>query len=512
MGRKSFFGGAVILMAAGFVVRILGFVYRIYLSNLIGAEGMGLFQLISPVYSLVILTLTAGVSIAVSKMVAEELAQKHYVNLKRITKCSLLLITGASIVVSTVMYIYINFIVNNILKDERTYYAMLLLIPCIPFVAASSALKGYFYGIQDVTPTAISQIVEQIIRIGLVMGMATYFLGIGLEYACALATVAMAIGEMFNFGVLLIIYRFRRNKTKVSNSGLMRKRTILSKLVRLSIPISFSRFISSIMGSIEVILIPRRLLAGGLNYQQSLQEFGRFTGMAMPLLWFPSLVTSSLATTLVPAISEALSLKNYKTVNYRISKSVQLTSILGFISAAIFMSYPNEIGAILYKNENIGGMLYSLSYTCIFLYLQQTLLGILNGMDKQGIALRNSVIGSSIRIAFVYYCVPPFGIRGYVWGYAVSGMLVCILNLTTVIKATGLTLDFRNWLIKPGIVCLFMIFAGKYIYSFCTIFNTGAKLTIALTLLCNIIISTALMVVIGALKKEDLRKLLWFKK
>ena len=210
MNRKSFVSGAIILMAAGLVVRILGFVYRIYLSNLIGAEGMGLFQLISPVYSLIILTLTAGVSIAVSKMVAEELAQNHIINLRRVTNCALWLILCTGAAVSLLMYFNINFLVNNILKDSRTYSSLLLLIPCIPVIAASSALKGYFYGIQLVVPTALSQIVEQVVKISLVMLMAGSFVSAGLEYACALAVIGTALGEICNLAVLASIYNFRR--------------------------------------------------------------------------------------------------------------------------------------------------------------------------------------------------------------------------------------------------------------------------------------------------------------
>jgi stage V sporulation protein B len=125
MAKKSFVGSAIILMIASFVVRILGFIYRIYLSNLIGSEGMGLFQLISPVYSLIILTLTSGISIAVSKMVAEEMAKNHQVNLRRITTCALGIVVSMGVVVSLLMFIFIDPVVNIILKDSRTYYSML---------------------------------------------------------------------------------------------------------------------------------------------------------------------------------------------------------------------------------------------------------------------------------------------------------------------------------------------------------------------------------------------------
>lgn len=511
MSKKSFVGGAVILMLAGFIVRILGFVYRIYLSNLIGAEGMGLFQLISPVYSLIILTLTSGISIAVSRMVAAEMAQNRPANCRRITSCALALVVSGGIVVALGILCFGRFISREILNDTRTYYSLILMMPCVPVIAAASAIKGYFYGIQDVVPTAISQVVEQVVRIGLVMAMAAYFLNIGLEYACALATVGMAVGEISNLLVVYIVYVWRKRRA-VQGRITLRRRRIVGEILKVSIPVSINRFIISIMGAVEMILIPRALGAGGLDYQASISEFGRLAGMAMPLLYFPSLVTSSLATTLVPAIAEATSVKNFKLANYRISRSIQLSFIMGFIFTVIFFCYPDAIGNLLYRKEKIGGLLQLLSFTCIFMYLQQTLLGTMNGLNKQGISLRNSIIGSSIRIGFVWFGIPHYGIPGYIWGCILSSACVCLLNLATVIKTTGMHIDLEHWILKPGLIGLVMILISKYIYSFFTIFGLSSTWVTLLAVIANIFIALWMMMMIGALEKEELFRMLGLKK
>ncbi len=508
MSKKSFIGGTIILMAAGFIVRILGFVYRIYLSNLIGAEGMGLFQLIMPVYSLIILTLTSGISIAVSKMVASEMAKKHNANLIRITACALIISAAAGAVISGLIFINVRFIADFILKDGRTYHSLMLLVPCIPVIAAAAAIKGYFYGTREVMPTAVSQVAEQVVKIGLVVVLAAYFVNIGLEYACALATIGMALGEICNLAVLYFVYHFKKKKltANCAKSGIMRKRDIIKNLLVISLPISFNRFIASAMSALEVILIPRRLIAGGLDYQSSISEYGRLTGMAMPLIFFPSLVTSSLATTIVPAISEAISLKQYKSVNYRISKSIQLTFILGFIFTVIFMAYPKEIGEMVYRKEDIGEILYFLSFSCTFTYLQQTLLGILNGLGKQAVSLRNSIIGNSIRICFVYFFIPIYGIKGYTAGIIISSALVCSLNIYSIIRTTGMAVDIRNWIVKPGMVAAVMVFISKYIYGFFMIFNAGHTWTVFMSICGNAAVSAALMVAAGALDRDEVFK------
>lgn len=514
MARKSFVSGAVILMLAGLIVRVFGFLFRIYLSNLIGAEGMGLFQLISPVYMLVILTLTAGISIAVSKMVSEQQALGHPSNLRRITGCALLVVVTGGVIVSLLLYFNLDYIVNEILKDGRTYYSVLLLIPCIPVIAAAAALKGYFYGIQNVVPTAYSQIVEQIVKIGLVLATAGHFVKLGLEYACAIATAGMAFGEIANLLTLYIVYVYKKKKEQkgIPRTGMLRKRKIIRTLLEISVPISINRFITSVMSAFENILIPRMLVAGGMAYTASIQLYGKLSGMAMSLIFFPSLVTMSLAITLVPAISEAVSLKNFRTVNNRISRSIQISMVMGFIFTAVFLSYHNEISALIFRKDNIGELLYLLSFTCVLIYLFQTLTGVLNGLGKQGILLRNSVAGSVVRIAAVYFAVPVYGIKSYMWGMFISFALMCGLNLHTVIKATGLAADLRNWLLKPGAVCVFMVIASRYIYHFFCIFTTDKSMIAALAVLANCFIGFFLMMLIGVLRPDEVRNMTGLKK
>jgi len=511
--KKTFITGAIILIAAGFVTRIIGFIYRIYLSNLIGAEGMGVYQLIVPVYTLVILTLTSGVSIAVSKMIAEQAALGNNINIRRISKVGLAGVTAASAIVSVFLYINIDFIVNVILKDTRTYMSVLIMIPCIPVIAAASAYKGYFYGIQEVTPTAFSQIAEQLVKIGITLALAARFLEAGLEYACALATVGMAVGEMSNLLVLAAYYRFKKypHITPVSSKGRIQKRKLVTSIVGCAAPISFNRFIISVMYAAEVILIPQRLLAGGLDYVRCMEEYGKLMGMAMPLIMFPALVTTSLATTLVPAISESISLNNYGRANYRISKSIQITMVLGFVFTALFFCYPHRIADMIYPGQNVGHTLLLLSFTCIFMYLQQILMGIMNGLGKQGLLLVNSIVGSVIRILCVFYLIPQYGIPSYIAGVIFSTFIVCVLNFIAIVRSTGMALDLRHWLIRPGLVMVVLLFTGNYIFSFFNFLKLPVALHTLLAVGAYIVIALFLMALVGAVDWRELLQLLGIK-
>lgn len=512
--RKSFVSAAIILIVAGFVARIFGFVYRIYLSNLIGAEGMGLFQLVVPVYTAVVLTITAGISISVSKMVAEQQARNNSINPGRITKCALALVLAAGTMVSLFIFLNIDLISATILGDNRTYDALLLLVPCIPAVVVAAALKGYFYGMQQVMPTAFSQIAEQVVKIGFILLLAQGVSGKGVEYACAVATLSAALGEIANLVVLAAVYIYKRRRSVIATltGRRMRKRSIIVELVKSAVPVSANRLVISILSAAEYIMIPAMLVSGGLEHKTSMEVFGRLAGMALPLIMFPSLVTNSLATTLVPAISESISLKNSKAVNYRISKSIQVTFILGMIFTALFISYPNEIGGLVYRREKIGSFLYMLSFSCVFIYLQQTLTGVLNGLGKQGILLRNTVIGSVLRIGAIYLLIPSYGIQSYILCLTASFIVTSCLNLLAINKITGLLFNLREWLLKPGMIAAVMVLTGRYIYHFFEIFNCGATLTILMTLSANVVISGFLMMMAGVLKMDEVLNILGLKK
>lgn len=546
--RKSFIGGAFILIGAGLIARLLGFIYRIYLSNLIGAEGMGLHQLIVPVYTAVVLTITSGVTIAVSKMIAEQKAKNNRASYGRITRSALVIVTAAGVIVSAIILFNADLVSIRILGDIRTRNSLLVLVPCLPAVVAAAALKGYFYGLQEVVPTAYSQIAEQTVKIVIIFLLSKDIIGEGAEYACTVATFSAAAGEIINLLVLYCAYRLkergfvlhaglgridigtrvngrakihlRKTHNGASRKGLTfkgagvsaymeaaggtRKRNIVVEMLRCAVPVSANRMIISILSAAEHIMIPVMLSLGGLDDKSSMEIFGRLTGMVLPLILFPSLVTNSLATTLVPAISESVSLKNYRAVNYRISKSIQITFVLGIVFTALFFSYADEIGELVYRREKIGDILLMMSFSCVFVYLQQTLTGVLNGLGKQGVLLRNTIAGSLLRIGAVYFLIPIYGIRGYILVFTASLVIAESLNLFAINRITGLVLDIREWLLKPGLIGVIMVVIGRYLLYFYKIFFKEETVVTLLAIVTNVLAAAFFMVLTGVLKPREL--------
>lgn len=458
--RGSFTAGAMILMGAGLAVRLLGFVNRIYLSNLIGAEGMGLVQLASPVYSLIILTLTSGVSITVSGMTAQEKARGDRAGAIRVCKIAFLLLLVIGTAMGICLFLSAHFLSVHVLHDTRTRLSLMMLAPCIPAVAAASALKGYFYGMSKMTPTAISQIVEQVVRIGCIFALAQVIAGKNIEYACALALISAAFGETANLAVVAVSF-YRECRKPGAGIPSISKREAAFSVLRSSTPISFHRFLVSMLGIVESVLLPARLLAGGLNYTESIETLGRISGMCMPLISFPTLVTSAMATTLVPAISAAVAKDNYKLANRRISRTIRLSFIMGFMCFALFFTFGYQIGEICYRGEPVGALLVQLSHCCILMYVQQTMNGILNGLNKQTYSLISTLVGYAIRLASIWFLVPVYGVSVYIWGDLVGMGVMVLMNLLYITHCTCMAVDLSGWILTPAMPAVAFMVTGN---------------------------------------------------
>ena len=232
----------------------------------------------------------------------------------------------------------------------------------------------------------------------------------------------------------------------------------------------------------------------------------------MPLILFPSLVTNSLATTLIPAISEGLAKKNYKLINTRISKSIQLSLGMGFMFMVTFMIFPSEIGSFIYKKENISTLLYMLSFSCPLVYLNQILLGILNGLNEQKFSLITSIICYSIRILLVFLIIPKLGLSSYILGFITSLAINCVLNLAIIIKHTGLIINLKNWIFKPSIISILMLIISTYTKSFFVMLNFNHNITTILTVGFSMTIFCILMILAQVFPLDEIFRILRLKR
>ena len=456
--------GTLILTLTGLTSRLIGFFYRIYLARLFGEEGMGIYQLIGPVLSLSFSLTAAGYQTAISKLVAENVArQKHHSFRPMLAGLSISL--PLSLLCNLLIYHCSDFIAVTFLLEERTAPMLRVLSFSIPVVAVHACINGYFYGIKKTGVPAISQLLEQCIRVGCVYSMSTYALSKGASLTINVAVLGLVIGE---FGSMLVsviamyVVLWRpantlrqagiptsdnftpklRYSDLLSNHILTDTQGVYRPLMGMVLPLTANRIVLNLLQSVEAVSIPAKLRLYGYDNATALSVYGVLTGMAMPLIFFPNALTSSVSVLLLPMISEAYALKDMNKVKKYTLQTIKLCTLMGVVCMSVFLLLGKWVGSHLFHSDLAGHFIMTLGFLCPFLYLDTTLSSILQGLGMASRIFVMNVTSLLVRLGFVFRAVPVFGITGYLWGILASQILlsamylICLLSMKNVLKST----------------------------------------------------------------------------
>lgn len=430
--------GTIILTVTGFVSRFIGFFYRIFLSRVFGAEGMGIYQLISPVLALSFSLTVAGLQTAISKYVAGETLSKDYRHSVLHLFTGFVLAMALSILCTVGIYCYADEIALYLLLEERTAPLLRIIALSIPMATVHSCINGYFYGIRQTTVPALCQLSEQLVRVGSVYLIYYFCLQRGWVPTISFAVVGLVIGESASMIVSLIAVRAHFANSIPQNYGPLLNLTPSSfietsrQLLTLAVPLSLNRVIINFLQSVEAIFIPNRLMAYGYDNPTALSVYGILTGMSLPLILFPSAITNSICVLLLPIVSEADAMDNQSTITKAVHKSIRYGFGLGILFTALFLVFGRFLGNLLYQNALAGSFIIILSFLCPLMYIANTLGSILNGLGKTGLTFLYSMISLLVRLLFVFFAIPILGIHGYLWGLLASQLVQTLLCMFAV--------------------------------------------------------------------------------
>lgn len=448
MKRKNpLITGTIILTLTGLISRLIGFFYRIFLSNVFGAEGMGIYQLTAPVLALSFALTVSGMQTAISKYVANESSSKDYRSSFSTLLVGFLFAMLLSILCAAGIYAFSEQIAVSFLLEARTAPLLRIIALSIPMATVHSCINGYFYGIRKTAIPAFSQLAEQICRVGSVYLIYLLCQRQNMTPTISFAVVGLVIGESASMLVSLIAILARvhhlshrlspssfllaKISCKSSASPYPSYRKILKKLLALSLPLSANRIVLNLLQSIEAIYIPNKLMQYGLSNADALGVYGVLTGMSLPLILFPSAITNSISVLLLPIVAEAEDTGNHSAIRRAIRKSFQYCLLLGFGCTAFFLLFGRLAGELLFHSPLAGSFILTLSFICPFLYLVSTLGSILNGLGKTGLTFLYSVLSLLLRLLFVFFAIPRYGIKGYLWGMLASQILQTLLCTLT---------------------------------------------------------------------------------
>ena len=482
MSRKSFLKGAAILALAGVLVRIIGALYRIPLTNILGNEGVGLYQLAYPVYGLLLTLSTAGIPGAISKMVSERMVHNDRLGARRIFHISLILLAAVGLVSAVAMALGSDTIANLIAGREKGPLAqpsMVAAAPALFFVAIITAFRGYFQGLQQMTPTAVSQVWEQAIKIVPGFFIAAQLSKFSVELGAAGAMWGVALSEVVALFYLMIVYARRRHEPGESVSpesavppapfGL-----VAGKLAKLALPMMAGAIFLPLASLADAAIVMNRLQGLGYDSSAALALFGILSGMVNVLVNVPGVLSLSLSTSLIPAIAESRERRDRQAVERKSRVGLRMTMLVSFPSAVGLAVLAKPVMSLLYgpslspEELTVGaGLLVTSSISVIFLSVVQSTNGSLQGLGRVYVPMVSLAIGALVKIGLNYtlvgiQSVSIFGaivevnIHGAPIGTIACYMIPAVINLVFLTKATGMRLDLMNMLVRPGLASLCM--------------------------------------------------------
>lgn len=423
--------GTVILTLASLITRLIGFFYRMFLSANFGEEGMGIYQLTSPVLALSYAFCISGFQTAISKYVAA----KESTGQRRSAAYTLFLGLFFSMLLSVpctiVIYKYADFISEVFLSEIRTAPLIRIIALSIPLSCLHSCLNGYFLGRKKASVSAATQLLEQIARVLSVFIISHLIIKNGQTPPLSIAATGLLIGEGASTLLSIIIFMVGASKISPNTQISLRKEipTMTADIIKMAAIISLNRIIVNLFASAETVLLPQSLQRFGLSSDDALSLYGVLCGMVLPLLLFPNALTSSVAVMLLPTISEADEKNQTERIRQITNKTFFYCFVLGLICMIFFLFCGNFLGQIMFHSEIAGNYIVKLSFICPLLYLSSALGSILNGKGKTLQCLLTQVLGLLIRIIFLLFLIPAYGINAYIIGLIVSQFLSTILSL-----------------------------------------------------------------------------------
>ncbi len=512
MKRSNILRGTIILTIAGFITRFIGFFYRIFLSNTMGAELLGIYQLIFPVYGICFTIYATGIQTSISRLVAAELGRRNTRNVRKILRMGLLLSISLAVLLSFLLYSNADLIATRFLLEKRSAESLRILAAAFPFCGITACINGYYYGLKKAGVPAVTQLLEQAIRVVFVYILATYAGNGDGKVTCELAVIGLVVGEIasciYNSVSLTVTSSPDKLQAAMTNPNAIEDslRHIMSSLLNLSVPLSANRLLLSILHSIEAILIPAMLRRSGLSVKDSLVIYGILNGMSIPFILFPTALINALAVLVLPTVSEAQAMNNERLIEKTSIIAIKYSLIIGIISTGLFILFGQDLGNVVFHNTLSGTYLVILAWLCPLIYLTTTLGSIINGLGKANITFINSIISSICKIILIAFLIPSLGIKGYLVSLLIGQMIVTGLDTFAVLRNVHLSISLGDSMVKPAIIVTIAGYFLKVSYEYIKKMTHMNEVVFLLTfclLLC--VICVCFLYATRAISRKDFR-------
>lgn len=507
--NSKFLKGTMILTISSIIVKVIGSLNWIILSRVLGGEGIGLYQMGFPIYLMAITVSSAGVPVAISIITSEKLANKDYRGAKRVFNVSLRLLLVSGLLFSSALFFGADFLINqHIIRDSRAYYSIIALAPAVFFVTFLASFRGYLQGWQIMTPTATSEVVEQLVRVITMLVFADLFMPYGLAYAAGGASMGAGAGAFCALLVLMWFYRRLKRRLHaeieaqddsipVESAG-----HIIKRLLKLALPVSLTSLMLPIGANLDLLIVPQRLEVAGFNVRHATELFGYLTGMAVPLVNLATIFTAAMTISLVPSISESRALERFDAIRDKIRLAFRVAMIITFPCFMGLFFLAEKVAALIYNAPGAAGAIQTMSVGILFLGMHQISTGILQGLGKTAIPVANMILACVVKVVLSWWltAIPVLGIKGASMATVADFAVAAIINMGFIYKYTGFTFSLGS-LLKPLLASGVM---GAVIYAVLTFTEHLGMWCVLFAMVAAVPAYALALIAVGGLTKEDL--------
>ena len=496
-GGKKFLKGATVLALAGILSKFLGAIFRLPLTNLIGAVGMSYYGVAYSVYSFFLIIAIAGFPVAISRMVSERTALGEYRNAYKTYKVSLSLMT----VIGAISFVICFFGADSIataMGNPGAALSLKAISPVLLFAPLVSSYRGYFQGQQTMTPTAVSEVTEQMFRVIVGLSLSFVFVKRGLKEASAGATFGASAGSVAAFLLLLCIFFIKRKSRKSLLEKSIGKeensKKIFKELLYIAIPITIGSAIMPMMSMIDSVIIMNRLQQTGWSIKMSKTLYGLITGFCNPLIAFPQVFTDAVSISLVPAVTAAFALRNRKELEEQVKIGIKMMMVVSCPCAIGLIVLAKPILQLLYPFQTDAAFmavhtLQVLSFGIVCLSIMRTFASTLQGIGKMNIPVINLAIGAVAKVILTYTLVgiPKINVNGAAIGTVAAYMIAAFLNFRSVKKYTKVKIKSSEVFIRPLLAAVIMGVAAYFTYKVCLLILSQSISTIIAIIIAMVV-------------------------
>ncbi len=491
----------MILTATSLLLRSIGVAFNAFVTNKLGAEGVGLFTLIMSVYGLAVTVASSGVNLATTRMCAEAIGCSDEERLKSTLKRCLAYSLFCGIFACVLLFGASGFVAGVWLGDIRCKRSLKMLALSLPFISVSNVLHGYFTAVRRVAKSAATQIFEQVFRNSLCIFALMYVTPDDIEGACVALVGGGAIAEIASFSMALILFLIDRHKNKLGFSSKKSDgKKLTAELFGITVPIAAAAYVRSALTTLEHTLIPRGLKANPATADTALASYGVLCGMAMPIIMFPTALLYSFTGLLVPEFAEADARGDVVRERSIISRAIGMVLCFSIGCALILGVYSDELGMLIYKSEDAGKLIRLMAPLIPIMYLDHTIDAMLKGLGEQLYSMKVNILDAALSVLLVMLLCSRIGIYGYILTIYISEIVNASLSIARLFRVTKFAVCVNRSFFKPLLCALGTAFIVKLLgFTVCV-----GWIQLVLFFCFTLLVYFVLLLLFGAVTRRDL--------